>query len=165
MTSHESAVGELNGSMRVELRPATPDDGQLVYEVTEAAMRRYVEQAFGPWIESFQREVIAKSFDPATHRVVLIDGREAGLVAVGEHASHLQLEKIYLLPHCQRHGVGSRLLKQIVESAAKSGKPVRLRVLAVNTDARRWYERFGFVVTKATAERLFMEYRADRMSA
>jgi ribosomal protein S18 acetylase RimI-like enzyme len=146
--------------MQIELRPATVADAQFVYEVTEASMRVYVEQTFGPWVPSFQQEIIGQSFDPSTHQVIVVDGNAAGILAAPENDTHIQLEKLYLLPSFQRMGIGSYLLKHLLQTAPAKAKPVRLRVLTVNVAARRLYERFGFVVASITPERVFMEYNA-----
>ena len=146
--------------MRIGLRAATNDDKQFVYEVTEAAMRCYVEQTFGPWISEVQKEIIRNSFDANTHQIVLVDGEPAGILAVEILDSHLQLEKIYLLPAFQRQRIGSQLVKQLIHSVSASNKPIRLRVLGANSGARRFYERMGFIVTKVTPQRVFMERRA-----
>lgn len=145
---------------RLKLRPATEADSEFVYDVTESAMRPYVEQAFGPWVESFQRELIGQSFDPKTHQIVTVDGTNAGLMAVSHHDTHIQLEKLYLLPTFQRRGIGSSLLKELIQSVVPMQKPVRLRVLAINAAARRLYEGVGFVVTGAEPPRLHMEYNS-----
>lgn len=44
------------------------------YDVTEAAMRCYVEQTFGAWVPEVQKEIIGKSFDANTHQIILVDG-------------------------------------------------------------------------------------------
>ena len=144
--------------MHVELRQATASDLDVVYEVTEATMREYVEQAFGPWIEAFQRKLIGDSFSPATHQIVSVGGETAGILSAASHDTHVQLEKLFILPAFQGRGIGARLLGDVAQAAAAQRKPVRLRVLAVNTGARRFYERCGFIVYDATPERLFMEY-------
>ena len=155
-----SGITKQAAEMRVGLRAATMDDMQFVYEVTEVAMRGYVEQTFGPWIPEIQKEIIGKSFDASTHQIVLVEGEPAGILAVEVRDSHLQLEKIYLLPAFQRQCIGSQLVKQLIYSVSKSNKPIRLRVLAANSGARRFYERLGFVVTEVTPQRVFMECRA-----
>jgi ribosomal protein S18 acetylase RimI-like enzyme len=146
--------------MQIETRPAMDSDAQLVYEVTEAAMRSYVERTFGPWVPSFQQETIGKSFDPTTHQIILVNGEVAGILVAPVHDSHVQLEKLYLFPRFQRQGIGSHLVQQLVQMAVASSKPIRLRVLAVNVGARRLYERLGFAVSSVTPERIFMEYNA-----
>jgi hypothetical protein len=38
------------------LRPMTTADAERAYAITREAMREYVEQTWGPWIEADQRE-------------------------------------------------------------------------------------------------------------
>ena len=121
-------------------------------------MRGYVEKTFGSWVPNFQKEVIAKSFDPVTHQIIMVDGEPAGILAALAHNNFMQLEKLYLYPQFQGCGIGSHVVREPMQIAVSSSKPVRLRVLAVNTGARRMYERLGFVVYRTTAERIFMEY-------
>jgi hypothetical protein len=42
--------------MQIALAPCTPADSDFAFTVTEAAMRVYVEQAFGPWDAIDQRD-------------------------------------------------------------------------------------------------------------
>ena len=143
--------------MIVILQPAEPDDVAFAYEVTEAAMRVYVEQTWGAWDVALQLVNNAKSFDPSTHHLVLVDGKRAGIVATVCAESCVQLEKLYLLPAFQNLGVGSQVLLKLFQSSTFDGKAVRLRVLKVNEAAQRFYRRFGFVVTSTTPQRVFME--------
>jgi ribosomal protein S18 acetylase RimI-like enzyme len=85
---------------------------------------------------------------------------ELRVVAAPIHEGHIQLEKLYVLPRFQNRGVGSRLLRDLQQSANLQNTPIHLRVLSVNNGARRLYERLGFVVRHAAAERVFMQYHA-----
>jgi GNAT superfamily N-acetyltransferase len=107
--------------MDVELRHATLSDLNLVYEVTEATMRGHVEQTFGPWVESVQRKVIGDSFSPATHQIIVVGGETAGVLAVASHDTHVQLEKLFILPAFQSRGIGARLLLDVAETATAQG--------------------------------------------
>jgi GNAT superfamily N-acetyltransferase len=89
-----------------------------------------------------------------------VDGQLAGLLAAKEHADHVQLVKLFLLPSFQGRGIGTRLVRQVMAQAAAQGRPVRLRVLRVNP-AQRLYLRLGFVITDETPERLYMQWRPD----
>jgi ribosomal protein S18 acetylase RimI-like enzyme len=139
------------------LRQATSSDEPLAFGITEAAMRSYVEATWGTWVAEEQAENHRKSFKPQTHQIVVTGSTVAGIIAVEEHPSHVQLEKLYLLPEFRRQGIGSNLLRSVVEQALKVQKPVRLRVLRVNTSAQRFYVKHGFQVTDETPERCFME--------
>ena len=133
------------------------EDVAFAFDVTETAMREYVEATWGPWIVEQQRELHANSFDLQTHSVVVLDGVPSGILAVQEVHDHVQLEKLYLLPAARNRGLGSVLLNRVIERSRALKKPVHLRVLAVNTSAQRFYGRHGFVVVQTTKERVFME--------
>lgn len=141
----------------VSLRPALDDDLPFAFKVTEAAMRGYVEQTWGKWDPAQQFENHASSFKIETHSIVLVSEVPAGIVAIEEHADHVQLEKLYLLPSFRNRGIGAEILDRTLQRACDANKPVRLRVLTVNTSATRFYARHGFRVVQETPERLFME--------
>jgi len=142
----------------LELRPAAESDFEAVFAITMATMRAYVEATWGIWDEAEHRSRIRDSFDPSTHRLVHVDGQLAGLLAAKEHAEHVQLVKVFLLPPFQGRGIGTRLVRQVMAQAAAQERRVRLRVLRVNP-AQRLYLRLGFVITDETPKRLYMEWR------
>lgn len=144
----------------LELRPAAESDFEIVFAITMATMRAYVEATWGIWDEAKHRSRIRDSFEPSTHRLVHVDGQLAGLLAAKEHAEYTQLVKVFLLPPFQGRGIGTRLVRQVMARAAAQEHPVRLRVLRVNP-AQRLYLRLGFVITDETPERLYMEWRPD----
>ena len=122
-------------------------------------MRTYVERTWGAWEPLLQRENHDQSFKTGTHQIILVSGERAGILASEDFGTHVQLEKLYLLPRFGNAGVGSQLLASLLRSAAIAGKPVLLRVLSANLSAQRFYVRHGFRITNTTAERVFM--RAD----
>ena len=155
--SSETSAGRGAQKVQVSLRTVSSDDFDFGFEVTEFAMRDYIEQTWGLWDDALHRRHHAATFTPDTHQVILVAGERAGILAVEQHPEHVRLEKLYLLPGARNRGVGSQVLRSVMQPAIASGRPVRLRVLAVNTPAQRFYARHGFVVVAATPERLFME--------
>ena len=137
----------------ITLRNATTDDAAFALQVTEACMRVYAEQTWGTWSDR-------ADFDPAVDMIVERDGRGIGLMGItidGRQKSWV-LEKLYLLPAYQRQGIGSLLLRNLIESAKTEGAVVRLTVLEVNP-ARRFYECHGFILTHTISPRHHMEWR------
>ena len=147
--------------MEVRLAPCSTADKDFVFRVTEAAMRSYVEEAFGSWEADAQRRRSEASFDLATYRLVVVDDVRAGILVVEDRSSEVFLGKIFLLPEFQKRGIGTVLIRQLIERAAMERKPLRLRVLRVNAGARRLYERLGFVVTHSTADHHYLEQHSD----
>jgi GNAT superfamily N-acetyltransferase len=144
----------------MDLLPCSIDDRDFVLRVTEEAMRTYVEQAFGSWDADVQRRRLDESFDPATYSLIMIEDVRAGILVVEDRPSNLFLAKIFLLPEFQRRGVGTLLIEGLIERAKVERKPLRLRVLRVNTAARRLYAHLGFAVTHSTADHEYLEHTA-----
>jgi len=142
----------------IVLRPATPDDADYVYGVTQDTMRDYCQQTWGVWNESEQRQRTIDNINSKTCSIISHDRTDIGILVVERHPTHILLARIFIAPVYQGHGLGTRIITQLMEEAAREGVPLRLRVLAVNP-ARRLYERLGFVITKSTAERYEMEFR------
>ena len=134
-----------------DLRPATNADRDFAFQVWKAAMQQYIEATWG-WDEASQRQRQQEEFDVAIYQIVKIAGQSAGTLIIKRHADHLYLSVLYLLPEHQGQGIGSQVLASLLAEARAQGKTVRLRVLRVNPQARRLYERMGFVVTDETEE-------------
>jgi GNAT superfamily N-acetyltransferase len=145
--------------MRVELVAWSQDDSVFVFRVTEESMRAYVEEAFGTWDCDAQRRRPDESFDVASSSIVLVDGQRAGVLVVEYREAEVFLSRIFLLPAYQRKGVGTALMGRLINGAQAERKPLRLRVLRVNAEARRLYERLGFTVTYSTADHHYLELR------
>ena len=123
------------------LRQATAGDCERLYAIQREAMRPYVEQTWG-WDEDFQRERFRRGFDPGATQVVLSSGREIGFVRAEEKEGAVRLAQVFVIPECRGQGIGTALVRALLAR----GLPVKLRVLKVNSDARRLYERLGFRV-------------------
>ena len=119
-------------------------------------MQDYVVQTWGAWVEAEQIEKHRVNFNPETHRIVLHQGEGVGLLAVEEESDYLWLVKVYLRKEVQGRGLGSELVRKVIEEANAQGKAVRLRVLRVNVRAVALYERLGFKVVGSEPERFFM---------
>jgi GNAT superfamily N-acetyltransferase len=138
------------------LRQSNTADAPLFYRVIDQTMRNFIIATWGGWDESrVQRESHEDSGSPNA-QVIQVRNTAVGVFLVERGPTHIQLEQIYLLPEYQRMGIGTVLINGLITEAEQSKVPIRLRVLAVNP-AKRFYERFGFVVTAATPEFFCME--------
>lgn len=141
--------------MKVSLRPATPDDSEYLCRLNEATIRPYAEQTYGPWDEAVARRIFAERFRPESTRIVVIDGRDAGMLDVRISERAVTLANIRVAPEYQGQGIGTRLIGEVIREAHRRGLPVALRVLKVNP-ARRLYERLGFVIVSETKTHYLM---------
>ena len=144
--------------MPATLRQASITDAEFIYRVIESTMRRYVEQTWGRFSEELTRKPIADMVGAGTCSIIELDGQDIGVISVERHADHIQLAQLFIQPSHQNRGIGTAILRSLVREAREAGKPVRLRILAVNP-VRRLYEREGFRVCSTTPERIYMELR------
>lgn len=139
-------------------RSAADADLEFLYQLYKAAMMPYLVDAFGPWEEDRQRVEYRRCFNPAEVRVIQWDGADVGAVHVQERAEELFIAAIEVLPHFQRRGIGTAVVRDVLAQAAGQGKPVALRVLKGNIGARNLYQRLGFGVTGENDTHYLMAY-------
>ena len=144
--------------MNLSYRPVVPEDFEFLFRLHEAAMRGYVEDTFGPWEEAFQRDYFQRRFDPTGTRIIRYEEQEVGVVRLQERTEETFLAAIEILPAYQRRGIGTAVMRALLEDADRQGKPVALQVLKVNIPARSLYQRLGFGVTGENATHYIMAY-------
>ena len=135
----------------IVLRPASPDDAEFVFRVSEATMRAYAEATWGRW----DPEQTKASFSPVTHRIIQRDGADIGCLEWIEQLDGFRLNKLFILPTYQNRGIGSEILDRPIDQARSALKPIRLSVLTVNP-AQTFYALHGFYISDKTPERVFM---------
>ena len=151
----------------VALRPVEPGDERLLLEVY--AGTRADELAQIPWAEA-QREAFLRMQLTARDRsyrmyyqglddsVILFENRPVGRLLVVRGSEEFRLADIALLPEYRRAGIGTALVKDLMEEAGGRGLPLRLQVEKSNPEARRLYERLGFATTGENDTHIQMEY-------
>lgn len=136
------------------LRSATEADVEVIAELRATVMRADLER-LGRYDEHRVRQRLRDSFSPR-HTSVVVVGRElAGCVTVRPAGGRQWLEHFYLAPHHQGRGLGSAVLRAVLEGADARGLAVGLNVLQ-GSPARRLYERHGFVVEAQDPVDVFM---------
>lgn len=135
-------------SSSVSLRPATVADDSFLLALY--ASTRSEEFAGVGWNEQqtqaflqMQFEAQRRCYPEADNRIILLHERAVGRIMVDRSEEAMLLVDISLLPEFRNAGIGTRLLRDLLNEATVAATPVRLHVLASNA-ARRLYERLGF---------------------
>lgn len=159
-TNHESPVS-------VSLRPVTPADREflvVVYGGTRAQELAQVdwtiEQKVGfiRWQFEMQEQEYNQRYPEARYDVILVDGVPAGRMWVGVDDKQIRLLDIAIIPQFQNRGVGTQLLKQLMDEATQANKVLRHMVFMLNDNAFRFYERLGFVTIEDIGGYKHMEW-------
>lgn len=133
--------------MQFALRAVTEEDYAWLWALKRQTMQPYVEETWGGWDEAAQEGFFREHFVPANMRVITVGGRDAGLLHIEREATVMFLANIQILPEFQNRGLGTAVVRIVLDDARARGMPVRLQVLKTNPAARRLYERLGFQVT------------------
>ncbi|MFD9520626.1 GNAT family N-acetyltransferase [Streptomyces sp. NPDC059979] len=145
------------------LRPAVTTDIEVIAELRATVMRADLER-LGRYDEHRVRQRLRDSFSPQHTSIIMIDGEPAGCVTVRPAEGRQWLEHFYLAPHRQGRGLGSAVLRTVLERTDARGMTVGLNVLQ-GSAARRLYERHGFVVEAQDPIDVFMMRRPGAMAS
>ncbi|MGW0931215.1 GNAT family N-acetyltransferase [Streptomyces sp. NPDC002644] len=136
------------------LRSAVSADVEVLAELRATVMRADLER-LGRYDEHRIRQRLRDSFSPQHTSVIMIDRELAGCVTVRPAEGRQWLEHFYLVPHRQGRGLGSAVLRTVLERTDAQGETMGLNVLQ-GSAARRLYERHGFVVKAQDPIDVFM---------
>jgi ribosomal protein S18 acetylase RimI-like enzyme len=141
--------------MNYSLRPAVDTDYDFLYNLNRTTLREYIEPLWG-WHEEWQREYFRAKFDAAARQIIVVDGRDAGVLVIEDRPEEIYLGLIELLPEIQGRGIGTDIINRLKAQASQSNRPLTLHVLKSNQPARRLYERLGFQVAGEEENRFRM---------
>jgi GNAT superfamily N-acetyltransferase len=137
-----------------ELRPASVADVEAVAELRAVVLRDDLER-LGRYDEQRVRQRLRDGFDPTHTWIIEVAGAFTGCVALRAAEDAHWLEHFYLSPQLQGRGIGSGVLRELLERCDRNSIPVRLNVL-LGSPARKLYERHGFTVETEDPVDVFM---------
>lgn len=145
--------------MSFTLRPARDADWSIAWPIQRAAFLDLVTRTAGGWDEAQVRKCEA-AWDAARTSIVEQGGQPVGWVRLERNADHDWLDLIVLDPGVQDAGLGTQVMRRLMDAAAARGVPLWLSVYRENR-ARVLYRRLGFRETPRDEVRVFMVWPAD----
>ncbi|MEV5182614.1 GNAT family N-acetyltransferase [Streptomyces werraensis] len=136
------------------MRLASMADVEPVAELRAVVLRTDLER-LGRYDEQRVRQRLREGFTPAHTWVIEVDGLFAGSVSLRPAEDAHWLEHFYLAPHLQGRGIGTAVLRTLLERSDRDGTRVRLNVLH-GSPAQRLYERHGFKLETEEPVDVFM---------
>lgn len=144
--------------MNVSLRAAVDADFEACRRTYFAEMD-WVNERMGLKRDD-QESMFRKLWDPAQVCIIQADGVDVGWLQTVVSKSEHMLGQIFVDAPFQRRGIGTEVLRRIIEEASGRGLPVRLAVVKFNP-SRRLYERLGFRVTHEDDRKVYMSRDPD----
>ena len=154
------------GSSNITLRPVGPDDHDFLVEVYGST--RAEEMTLVPWTNeqrdafvrsqfAAQQEHYVKKYPAASHDIILSNGRPVGRLYVARLDHEIRIVDITLLPAERNAGIGSYLIRQLLDEAKRSGKVTRIYVEEFNPSLRL-FERLGFSPSEQHGIHLLLQW-------
>lgn len=141
--------------MNFTLRTFSPDQQDFLFalyadtrqqEVSSFGWPAAQQEAFLRMQFNAQQHWYEMAYPEADHQLIMVDARPVGRILVFRESDAYRLVDIALLSEFRGRGIGTQLLRNLIDKSGKEGLPLRLQVLKSNR-ARHLYQRLGFVET------------------
>jgi ribosomal protein S18 acetylase RimI-like enzyme len=151
--------------VNVTLRPVRPEDHDFLVEVYGST--RAAELALVPWTieqqQVFVRSQFAaqqahytKKYPAANHDIIMSDSRQVGRLYVARLDREIRIVDITVLPAEQKAGIGTYLIRRLLDEAKRTGKITSIYVEEFNPSLRL-FDRLGFSVREQQGFHLLLE--------
>lgn len=111
-----------------------------------------------------QKQHYAARFPNAAHNIILFDKEIGGRLLVDYGDRKIILVDIAILPKYRRFGIGTVLIKNLLDEAARTKRVFSLSVLKTNI-AGQLYERLGLKIVEDTGTHFRMECRPAEINS
>ncbi|HXG95060.1 MAG TPA: GNAT family N-acetyltransferase [Blastocatellia bacterium] len=163
----------LDDSRVISFRPTAPEDEPFLQSVYGST--RLEELALTNWSEEQRNAFIKMQFNaqqihyreyyPSGEQfIILADGNAVGRLYVAEIEKEIRILDITVLPERRSAGIGTPIIRELMNEATRIGKPLRIYVESYNR-SRGLFERLGFVKSGESGYSYLMEWRGERPAA
>ncbi|KKJ76576.1 hypothetical protein WH95_12270 [Kiloniella litopenaei] len=128
--------------MSLSFRTASPSDLEKLITIRIAAMKESLTNV-GRFDPERARERFASKFQPERTTLVLRRKQIIGFYVLFAKDDHLWLDHLYIDPTTQGSGVGSAVMKKIVDISCREKLPIKLCALK-ESRANNFYQKHRF---------------------
>lgn len=104
----------------------------------------------------------AACWEAGNIQIVEKESISIGMLQLFETDSAIEISEIQITSRYQGKGLGALIIVDILKRASLNKKKVTLSTGLKNTRALKLYENLGFVVTKTTDAKIYMEYLRNK---
>ena len=125
--------------MEYKLRQASDRDLKACNCIHRENMKGYVEKVY-PWNDN----LFCSNFNPQEYQVIEVQQQLAGFYKIVASTTEIYLAEIQIKKQYQKQGIGTSLIKSIINQARLQNKRLWLKVVKGNP-AEKLYQKLGFV--------------------
>jgi ribosomal protein S18 acetylase RimI-like enzyme len=145
------AVAEHDEPFLRQLYASVREDELAVVPWDEDEKDAFLRQQFDAQ-DAYYRE----HYDGASYHVIEVEGQPAGRLYLARWVDEIRIMDIALVPEYRGRGIGTALLRTLVEEGVRTGRRVSIHVEKHNP-AWRLYERLGFEPVADRGVHMLME--------
>ncbi|AYN02684.1 GNAT family N-acetyltransferase [Chryseobacterium sp. 3008163] len=140
--------------MNLQYRKATENDISFLFDLRTKTMTEHYISSHLPTDKESTLQRILYHFEKAN--IITLNNEPIGLLKINKAENHIEVFQIQIDPKLQGKGIGKSILKEIIEEASATKKPVRLSVLKTNK-AQTLYVVLGFKIIAEDQHSYMME--------
>jgi RimJ/RimL family protein N-acetyltransferase len=160
----------LTDDMAITLRKALAEDETFLREVY--ACTRAQELALAPWSDEQREAFLRMQFDAqhshyhaqfpeASFQIILHEAEPIGRFYVHRMEEEIKVLDITILPPHRGEGIGTSLIRELLDEGSRAGKAVSIWVEHFNP-SRTLFERLGFSKIQEDGYNLLLEWRPPK---
>jgi ribosomal protein S18 acetylase RimI-like enzyme len=170
MAKRTQSISPAAPGRALTLRPIRPEDRDVLRRIY--ASTRAEELAQVDWTDAQKDAFLTMQFDAqhayyqenyprAAFDLILLDGQPIGRLYLDQWDDQIRIVDIALLPQQRGQGIGTALLRAILDRGRQLALPVTIHVERFNP-ALRLYDRLGFRTIEDKGVYLLMEWSPRR---
>lgn len=125
----------------VNFRPALPEDFDYCERLYFANMERVIREL--KLDRDIHRAGFRRQWQVMEVRIITLDGADIGWLQSATRDGALFLEQLFVDAPWQRRGIGTEVMRSLIDEATHASQAMSLDVVKINP-AKRLYERLGF---------------------
>jgi len=152
---------------RLTRRLVQSSDEAFLFELYASTRERELERL--PWDDDQRKsflmmQFVAQSqdyrrrFPDGIHELMLWDGQPAGRLYLARSEKEIRILDIALMPEYQNWGIGGAIIRELLNEASETRRPVRIYV-EQNNPALHLFERLGFLIVQDIGSHLLLEWQ------
>lgn len=145
---------------QISLAPAQEKQREFAYRVKKEAQGPYVVAIWG-WDEDKQRWFFNRDWQQQPPMVISYAGEPIGTLSVHRDKDSIKIRQFFIRPPYQRQGIGTFLLRQLLEEADASDRIAKIAFLR-GSPVELLYRRFGFRIVEQSETHCHMERPPSR---
>lgn len=141
-----------------DLRQATMEDKEFVYSLKKLVLKDYIDEIWG-WDEDYQRKDFEVYYNPVNNKIITWNNSGIGILETTEDSDEIHIIEIAILQEYQGTGIGTNVLKQIIDNSKARDKRVKIVCFRINVEAKKLYLKLGFKVVEETKTHYILELK------